>query len=35
LSLAALGKPQHPWVRLNLYHAMYNLADENIRYGCL
>jgi hypothetical protein len=30
--LAALGKPQHPWVRQNLHHAIYNLADENIRY---
>ena len=30
--LAALAKPQHPWVRLNLHHAIYNIADENIRY---
>jgi len=30
--LAALGKPQLPWVRQNLHHAIYNLADENIRY---
>jgi hypothetical protein len=30
--LAALGKPQHEWVRENLRHAIYNLADENIRY---
>ena len=30
--LSALGKPQHPWVRQNLHHAIYNLADENIRY---
>ena len=30
--LIALGKPQHPWVRQNLHHAIYNLADENIRY---
>jgi hypothetical protein len=30
--LVALGKPQHPWVRQNLHHAIYNLADENIRY---
>ena len=30
--LAALGRPQHPWVRQNLQHAIYNLADENIRY---
>lgn len=30
--LAGLGKPQHPWVRQNLRHAIYNVADENIRY---
>jgi Squalene-hopene cyclase C-terminal domain len=30
--LAALGKPQHEWVQENLRHAIYNLADENIRY---
>jgi hypothetical protein len=30
--LAALGKPQHPWVAQNLRHAVYNIADENIRY---
>ena len=30
--LTALGRPQHPWVRQNLHHAIYNLADENIRY---
>lgn len=30
--LDALGKPQHPWVRQNLHHGIYNLADENIRY---
>ena len=30
--LAALGKPQHEWVAENLRHAVYNLADENIRY---
>lgn len=30
--LAALGQPQHPWVANNLRHAVYNLADENIRY---
>ena len=30
--LAALGKPQHPWVHQNLHHAIYNLADENVRY---
>ncbi len=30
--LASLGKPQHAWVRENLQHAVYNIADENIRY---
>ena len=30
--LAALAVPQHPWVEENLHHAVYNLADENIRY---
>ena len=30
--LARLGEPQHAWVRENLHHAVYNLADENIRY---
>lgn len=30
--LAKLGEPQHPWIRENLHHAVYNLADENIRY---
>jgi hypothetical protein len=30
--LASLGKPQHPWVQENLQHAVYNIADENIRY---
>jgi hypothetical protein len=30
--LAALGKPQSEWVQENLRHAIYNLADENIRY---
>lgn len=30
--LAALGKPQPEWVASNLREAMYNLADENIRY---
>ncbi|HEV1288363.1 MAG TPA: hypothetical protein VNU44_23765, partial [Bryobacteraceae bacterium] len=30
--LTALGKPQHEWVQENLRHAIYNLADENIRY---
>lgn len=30
--LTALGKPQTEWVAENLRHAVYNLADENIRY---
>jgi hypothetical protein len=30
--LASLAKPQHPWVERNLKEAVYNLADENIRY---
>ena len=30
--LAPLGKPQPEWVASNLDHAIYNLADENIRY---
>ena len=30
--LAALAQPQHPWVESNLHAAVYNLADENIRY---
>ena len=30
--LAALAQPQHPWVETNLRAAIYNLADENIRY---
>lgn len=30
--LTQIGKPHHPWVALNLRHAVYNLADENIRY---
>ena len=30
--LAALTKPQHPWVELALKEALYNLPDENIRY---
>ena len=30
--LAAMAKPQHPWVSENLRAAVYNLADENIRY---
>jgi hypothetical protein len=30
--LAAMGKLQHPWIESNLHDAIYNLADENIRY---
>ena len=30
--LRAIGKPQSPWVESNLRDAIYNLADENIRY---
>ena len=30
--LSALAAPQHPWVESNLTGAVYNLADENIRY---
>jgi hypothetical protein len=30
--IAELGQPQHPWVTENLKAALYNLADENIRY---
>ncbi len=30
--LSALGKPQHPWIESNLHDAVYNIADENIRY---
>ncbi len=30
--LTALGRPQHPWIETNLHAAVYNLADENIRY---
>src|SRR6516225_862677 len=30
--LAAMGQPQLPWVESNLEEAIYNLADENIRY---
>jgi len=30
--IAALGEPQHPWIAENLNAALYNLADENIRY---
>jgi hypothetical protein len=30
--LASLAKPQPAWVASNLSDAVYNLADENIRY---
>ena len=30
--LSAMAQPQHPWVETNLHSAVYNLADENIRY---
>ena len=30
--LAAIGQPQPAWVASNLNDAVYNLADENIRY---
>ncbi len=30
--LARLGTERHPWVRQNLRHGIYNLADDNIRY---
>ena len=30
--LAAMGQPQPAWVASNLNDAVYNLADENIRY---
>jgi len=30
--LAAIAQPQHPWIESNLHSAIYNLADENIRY---
>ncbi len=30
--LAAMAQPQHPWITENLNDALYNLADENIRY---
>ena len=30
--LEAVGKPQADWVESNLNDAVYNLADENIRY---
>ncbi len=30
--LAGLKQPQYPWVETNLHAAVYNLADDNIRY---
>src|ERR1051325_5897774 len=30
--LGAMGQPQPSWVERNLKDAIYNLADENIRY---
>lgn len=30
--LGGLKQPQHPWVETNLREAIYNVADENIRY---
>ena len=30
--LSALAKPQSPWLERALHEAVYNLADENIRY---
>jgi hypothetical protein len=30
--IAATAQPQHDWVTANLHAAIYNLADENIRY---
>jgi len=30
--LAMFHSPQHPWVETNLHAAIYNLADENVRY---
>jgi hypothetical protein len=30
--LARMAEPQHPWISQNLGDALYNLADENIRY---
>lgn len=30
--LASLKTPQHPWVETNVEAAVYNMADENIRY---
>jgi hypothetical protein len=30
--LARMKQPQPPWIESNLHDAIYNLADENIRY---
>jgi Squalene-hopene cyclase C-terminal domain/HEAT repeats len=30
--LAKMATPQAPWIESNLHDAIYNLADENIRY---
>jgi hypothetical protein len=30
--LSAMAQPQHEWIESNLHAAVYNLADENIRY---
>jgi len=30
--LSAMAEPQHPWVERNLREAVYNIADENVRY---
>jgi hypothetical protein len=30
--LSAMAQPQHEWIEINLHAALYNLADENIRY---
>jgi HEAT repeat protein len=30
--IAALSRPEHPWVRRNLVEALYIIGDENIRY---
>src|SRR5262249_34888074 len=30
--LEAIAAPQHPWMERNLREAIYNIADENIRY---
>jgi hypothetical protein len=32
LVLVSMVEPQHPWIAENLSEALYNLADENIRY---